>query len=129
MSPIRILLVDDDLLFRDGLQTILSMQPDLEVVDEAANGPTALQLATMLLPDVVLMDVHLPLMDGLTATRRLKSICSSCRVIVLTTFDAPGLEEKAVQAGAEGLLLKDVSVEALIKLIRQGYYDRSHSRI
>ena len=129
MSPIRILLVDDDPLFRDGLQTILSMQPDLEIVGEAANGLTVLQFAINLLPDVVLMDVHLPLMDGLTATRRLKSIHPSCHVIVLTTFDAPGLEEKAVQAGAEGLLLKDVSAEALIKLIRQGYYDRSHSRI
>jgi DNA-binding NarL/FixJ family response regulator len=119
MSPIRILLVDDDELFRDGLQTILSIQPDFEIVGEADNGQTALQLATTLLPDVVLMDVQMPLMDGLTATHRLKANYPCCRIIVLTTFDANGLEQDAAQAGAECVLLKDISADKLIQAIRR----------
>lgn len=118
MSPIRILLVDDDQLFRDGLQTILSVQPDFEIVGEAGNGQIALQLAATLLPDVVLMDVQMPLMDGLTATRFLKPTCPQCRVIVLTTFADNGLKQDAARAGAEHVLLKDVSADDLLKVIR-----------
>jgi len=119
MSPIRILLVDDDELFRDGLQTILSMQPDFEIVGEADNGQTALQLAAILRPDVVLMDVQMPQMDGLTATRRLKTGYPRCRVIVLTTFDTNNLEQDAARAGAECVLLKDISADDLIQAIRR----------
>lgn len=119
MSPIHILLVDDDELFRDGLQTILSLQPDLEIVGEAGNGQTALQLAATLSPDVVLMDVQMSLMDGLTATRRLKDSYPGCRVIVLTTFADNDLEQDVLRAGAERVLLKDISAADLIQAIRR----------
>ena len=87
MSPIRILLVDDQSLFREGLRTLLSVQAGFDVVGEAANGEEALRLAAKLHPDVVLMDVRMPVLDGVATTRRLHKVFLDCRVIVLTTFD------------------------------------------
>jgi DNA-binding NarL/FixJ family response regulator len=87
MQPIRILLVDDQTMFREGLRVILSVQPDFEVVGEAANGEEALRMAVKLKPHVVLMDLRMPVMDGVEATRRLHASLPKSRVIMLTTFD------------------------------------------
>jgi len=117
-SPIRVLLVDDQALFREGLRTLLGMQPELVVVGEAANGQEALQLAARLDPQVVLMDLRMPVLDGVTATRRLHEAQPDCRVIVLTTFDDDEYVFEGLRAGAVGYLLKDVPSEKLVEAIR-----------
>jgi DNA-binding NarL/FixJ family response regulator len=117
-NPIRVLLVDDQGLFREGLRTLLSVQSDFEVVGEAANGEEALRLAVCSQPDVVLMDVRMPVMDGVTATARLKASLPDCRVIILTTFDEDESIFDGLKAGAVGYLLKDVSSEKLNEAIR-----------
>jgi DNA-binding NarL/FixJ family response regulator len=115
---IRILLADDQVLFREGLRTLLSVQPDFEVVGEAANGEEALRLAQEHCPDVVLMDLRMPVLDGVAATRRLCASDPACRVIVLTTFDDDEYVFEGLRAGALGYLLKDVSSEKLFEAIR-----------
>ena len=115
---IRILLVDDQSLFREGLHTLLSAQADFEVVGEAANGEQALQLATTMHPQVVLMDLRMPLMDGVSATRALHTAQPECRVIVLTTFDDDENVFEGLRAGAVGYLLKDTPSEKLFEAIR-----------
>jgi len=115
---ITILLVDDQALFREGLSTLLSVQPDFKVVAEASNGEEALRLALLLKPDVVLMDLRMPVMDGASATRRLKSLLPDCRVIVLTTFDDDESVFDGLRAGAVGYLLKDVTSDKLADAIR-----------
>ncbi|MDZ4159830.1 MAG: response regulator transcription factor [Anaerolineaceae bacterium] len=117
-SATKILIVDDQALFREGLRTLLSVQPDFEVVGEAANGEEALRLATLHHPRVVLMDLHMPIMDGATATRRLRTLQPDCRVIVLTTFDDDENVFDGLRAGAVGYLLKDVSSNKLFEAIR-----------
>jgi len=117
-QPIRIMLVDDQALFREGLRTLLSVQPDLEVVAEAPDGEAALQLAARLRPAVVLMDVQMPVLDGVAATRRLRAAQPDCRVIMLTTFDDDEKVFEGLRAGAVGYLLKDVSSEKLVEAIR-----------
>jgi len=115
---VKILIVDDQALFREGLRTLLSVQPDFEVVGEAANGEEALRLAVTYRPNVVLMDLRMPVMDGVTATQRLHDIIQKCKVIVLTTFDDDELVFDGLRAGAVGYLLKDVSSEKLFEAIR-----------
>ncbi len=116
--PIRILVVDDQTLFREGLRTLLSVQPDFEVVGEAANGEEALRLAATLKPQVVLMDLRMPVLDGVAATRRLRQSLPDSRVIVLTTFDDDETVFDGLRAGAAGYLLKDVPTEKLVEAIR-----------
>lgn len=116
--PITVLLVDDQALFREGLRTLLSVQLDLEVVGEAANGAEALRLAAELRPAVVLMDLQMPVLDGVAATRRLRVSQPDCRVIALTTFDDDESVFEALRAGAVGYLLKDASSEKLVEAIR-----------
>jgi DNA-binding NarL/FixJ family response regulator len=118
MTPIRILLADDQALFREGLHTLLSVQPDLEVVGEAGNGEEAVRLATTLHPDVVLMDLQMPVLDGVAATRQLRTACPACRVIVLTTFDDDEYVFEGLRAGAVGYLLKDTPSAQLAEAIR-----------
>ena len=118
MNRIKILLVDDQPLFREGLCTLLSVHPDLEVVGEAANGAEAITLARSLLPLVVLMDLQMPVLDGVAATRRLHEEQPNCRVIVLTTFDDDELVFDGLRAGAVGYLLKDAPSEKLAEAIR-----------
>ncbi len=115
---IRILLVDDQTMFREGLRTLLSVQPDFQVVGEAENGEQALEKAASLKPEVVLMDLRMPIMDGVTATRRLNTMYPSCRVIVLTTFDDDENVFEGLRAGALGYLLKDAPSEKLFEAIR-----------
>ena len=115
---IRILIVDDQALFRAGLKTLLSVQPEFEVVGEAANGEEAIRLTAQLQPDVVLMDLRMPVLDGVAATRRLRNSLPKCRVIVLTTFDDDEYVFDGLRAGAIGYLLKDTSAEKLFEAIR-----------
>jgi DNA-binding NarL/FixJ family response regulator len=117
-STIRILLVDDQVLFREALRTLLTVQPDFEVVGEASNGEEGVRLAVKLNPSVALMDLRMPVLDGVAATRRLKELLPACRVIALTTFDDDELVFEGLRAGAAGFLLKDVSAEKLFEAIR-----------
>lgn len=118
MSRIRILLVDDQTLFREGLRTLLSVQPDFEIVAEAADGEEALFQAARHHPQVVLMDLRMPVLDGVAATRRLHTTHPECRVIVLTTFEEDEAVFDALRAGALGYLLKDAPTESLYQAIR-----------
>jgi len=118
MNRIRVLLVDDQTMFREGLRTLLSVQPDIEVVGEAGNGEEALRLASLQHPQVVLMDLRMPILDGVAATRRLRSEHPECRVIVLTTFDDDETVFDGLRAGAAGYLLKDAPSEKLFEAIR-----------
>ncbi len=115
---IKILIVDDQSLFREGLRTLLSVQVDFDVVGEAGNGEEALRLAAQLRPDVVLMDLRMPVMNGVIATQRLREMLPQTRVIVLTTFDDDENVFDGLRAGAVGYLLKDVSSEKLFEAIR-----------
>ena len=115
---IKILLADDQALFREGLRLLLSTQPDFEVVGEATNGEEALRLAAQLRPHIVLMDMRMPVLGGVEATRRLHETHPDCRVIVLTTFDDDELVFEGLRAGAVGYLLKAVSSPRLLEAIR-----------
>jgi DNA-binding NarL/FixJ family response regulator len=118
MNPVRVLLADDQQLVRTGLRMILAAEPDVEVVGEAENGQVALERCVELAPDVVLMDVRMPVMDGVEATRRLQELPEPPRVVVVTTFDLDEVVYEALRAGASGFLLKDVTPEALHDAIR-----------
>ena len=115
---IRVVLADDQALVRSGFQMILAAQPDIEVVGEAGNGRQAIDLANRLAPDVVLMDVRMPVLDGLEATRRLVEIGTTARILILTTFDLDEYVYAAIRAGASGFLLKDVHPPQLVDAIR-----------
>lgn len=115
---VGILIVDDQALFREGLRTLLTVQPDFEVLGEAGNGEEALRLAVRTQPHVILMDLRMPVMDGVTATQRLRETLPQCKVIVLTTFDDDETVFDGLRAGAVGYLLKDVSSEKLFEAIR-----------
>lgn len=114
---IRVLLADDQSLIRMGFRLILGSTTDLQVVGEAENGLQAVDLAVKLDPDVVLMDVRMPRMDGIEATRRLLSEVPDTKVLALTTFDIDEFVYAAVQAGAGGFLLKDVSPDDLVHAV------------
>ena len=118
MNKIRVLLVDDQALFREGLRTLLSLREDIEVAGEAADGEEAVRLATSLQPDVVLMDIRMPVLDGAAATRHLREQVPEARVIALTTFDDDEYVFECLRAGAAGYLLKDTPSEKLYEAIR-----------
>lgn len=117
-ARITVLLADDQALFREGLHTLLSTHAELQVVGEAANGDEALRLAAALRPAVVLMDVQMPVLDGVAATRRLRAAQPECRVILLTTFDDDEYVFEGLRAGAAGYLLKDAPSARLVEAIR-----------
>src|SRR5262249_18177967 len=118
MNRITILLVDDQPLFREGLRTLLSVQSDFEVVAEAGNGEEAIRLARALRPSVVLMDLQMPVLDGVVATRRLHEELPNSGIIVLTTFGDDEMVFDGLRAGAIGYLLKDAPSEKLGEAIR-----------
>jgi DNA-binding NarL/FixJ family response regulator len=117
-GPIRLLVADDHPVVRDGLRGMLAGQPDLEVVGEAADGAEAVALAPRLRPDVVLMDLRMPGMDGVDAIRKLRTSFPDARILVLTTFDTDTDVVRAIEAGATGYLLKDTPREELVRAIR-----------
>jgi DNA-binding NarL/FixJ family response regulator len=115
---IRVLLADDQALVRSGFRLILEAREDIEVVGEAENGAEAVELAARLDPDVILMDVRMPTMDGAEATRRLTAAGSRARIVILTTFDLDEYVHEAIRAGASGFLLKDVQPAQLVDAVR-----------
>jgi DNA-binding NarL/FixJ family response regulator len=115
---IRVLVVDDQPLVRSGFRMVIEERPDLELVGEATDGVQALELARELEPDVILMDVRMPNLDGVEATRRLVESGTQARVLVLTTFDLDEYVYAAIRAGASGFLLKDVEPADLVDAIR-----------
>ena len=118
MSRVSVLLVDDQPLFREGLRTLLSVEPGIEVLGEAGDGEAAVQQARRLRPQVVLMDMRMPVLNGVEATRRLRAETPVSRVIVLTTFDDDEEVFDALRAGAVGYLLKDATRDKLVEAIR-----------
>ena len=123
--PIRLLVCDDHPVVRSGLRGILRSQPDFEVVAEASNGTQAVDLARRFRPDVVLMDLRMPGMDGVTATGKIKAEHPEVQVLVLTTYETDADILHAVEKGAIGFLLKDTSEENLFEAIRQAARGRS----
>ncbi|MEU5157434.1 response regulator transcription factor [Glycomyces sp. NPDC021274] len=119
-APIRVLVCDDQMLVRTGLVTIIDAQPDLEVAGECGDGQAAVDLAGRLRPDVVLMDVRMPVLDGIEATRRIAgaAVNDPVKVLVLTTFNLDRYVYEALRAGASGFLLKDAPPSQLLQGIR-----------
>jgi DNA-binding NarL/FixJ family response regulator len=115
----RVLVVDDHALIREGLASLLSSQPDIEIVAKAGDGREALRLAQELQPDLVLMDVSMPVMNGLEATQRLLEALPACKVIMLTESDDEDRLFEAVQNGAMGYIVKNTAIETLIPMLRR----------
>src|SRR5512136_1328679 len=118
-TPIRVLIVDDHAIVRKGTRALLATERDIEVVGEADNGAEAVALAQTLHPSVILMDLVMPRMDGIEATRQITSRQPEVRILVLTSFAADDKVFPAIKAGALGYLLKDSSPEELVRAIRQ----------
>jgi DNA-binding NarL/FixJ family response regulator len=115
---IRVLIADDQAMVREGLSVLLGAQPDIEVAGEAADGEEAVRQTAVLRPDVVLMDIRMPVLNGLEATRRIAAGPDAARVLVLTTFDLDEYVYEALRAGASGFLLKDASAGKLAEAVR-----------
>ena len=124
-QPIRVMLVDDHTMVRRGLAAFLKVFDDLQLAGEAENGTAAIQLCGELLPDVVLMDMVMPDMDGATATRAIRQQFPQVQVIALTSFKEGDLVKNALQAGAIGYLLKDLSADELAQAIRAAHAGRA----
>jgi DNA-binding NarL/FixJ family response regulator len=125
MEKIRVMIVDDHPLFRQGLHNVLATHADLHIVGEATDGPEAVEQAQVLLPDVVLMDINLPTLNGLQATRKLKALCPEIKVVMLTAYDDVEQIYHAIRAGASAYYSKDVNPDRLVDVIRlvsQGQY-------
>ena len=115
---VRVVIADDQGMVRSGFTTLLNSEPDIEVVGEAVNGQEAVTRAIQLRPDVILMDVRMPVMDGLQATRQITAMDGCPRVLVLTTFDLDDYVYQALRWGASGFLLKDASARELAEAVR-----------
>jgi NarL family two-component system response regulator LiaR len=124
-QPIRVMLVDDHTMVRRGLATFLKIFDDLELAGEAESGETAIQLCAEVLPDVILMDMVMPDMDGAAATRAIRQQFPQVQVIALTSFKEGDLVKNALEAGAIGYLLKDVSADELVHAIRAAHAGRA----
>jgi DNA-binding NarL/FixJ family response regulator len=124
-QAVRVLVVDDQQLMRDGISSLLSIQEGVEVIGTAANGQEAIDQALALSPDVILMDVRMPVMNGITATEQIRRQLPTCQVLMLTTFDDEKDIIKALMAGASGYLLKDIPAQDLahaVRLAHRGIY-------
>jgi two-component system response regulator NreC len=119
MNTLRIFLADDHIVLREGLKSLINAQPDLEVVGEAGNGQEALQKVQDLHPDVVLMDLSMPEMNGLRATEHLKQLCPQVKVLALTALEDQDYFRQLLKMGASGYLLKHAAAEELIQAIRR----------
>ena len=117
-NTIRVMLVDDHAVVRSGLTAFLSANPDLELVGEAENGQQAVQRAGLLQPDVILMDLIMPVMDGVAATQTIKRLYPHIQIVVLTSFQEDELVQNALRAGAVGYLMKNVTARELVAAIR-----------
>jgi DNA-binding NarL/FixJ family response regulator len=126
MRRLRVLLVDDQALFREGLRTLLSVHDEIEVIGEAAEGREALERIAVRAPDVVLMDLRMPGVGGVEATRRIREAHPAVRVLVLTTFDEDELLFDALRAGASGYLLKDCNAAQLAEAVRAAARGQSY---
>jgi DNA-binding NarL/FixJ family response regulator len=118
---LRLLIVDDQVLFREALNTLLSVHSEFKVIGEAGNGQEALEVLSKVKPDIVLMDLRMPVMDGVEATRKMIELYPDIRVIILTTFDDNDDVINALRAGAVGYLMKDVTSEKLFEAINSAY--------
>ncbi len=117
-SPVRVLVVDDQRLMRDGIASLLELQDSVEVVGTAGSGQEAIEMAVSLRPDVILMDVRMPGMNGVTATEQIKQQVPDCKVLMLTTFDDSEYVVAALHAGATGYLLKDIPAQDLARAVQ-----------
>ena len=117
--PIRLLLADDQALVRGALAALLNLEPDLEVVAEVGRGDEVVPLARQTRPDVALLDVEMPGLDGIAATVELRAALPSCRVLVVTTFGRPGYLRRAMAAGASGFVVKDTPARQLADAVRR----------
>jgi len=122
LERIRVLLVDDHELFRRGVKSLLTAEPDIEVVGEAHNGREALAKAQELMPDLVLMDISMPEINGLEATRRVKQAMPYVKILILTVSDLEQNLFEAIKAGAQGYLLKNVDPDHLLDAVRKAYH-------
>ena len=118
---IRVLIADDHAVVRQGLRMFIDLQDDMQVVGEGSNGSEAIELAEKLRPDVVLLDLVMPQIDGVEATARIKAVCPETRVIILTSFGEDDKVFPVIRAGAQGYLLKDIRPEALVQAVRDAY--------
>ena len=116
---IRLLIADDQALVRGALGALLDLEPDLTVIGMASDGAEALRLAEELRPDVCLMDIQMPGMDGVEATRRIREVSAETRILVVTTFARPGYLRSALDAGASGFIVKDTPAEQLAEAVRR----------
>lgn len=127
---VRVLLADDQQLIRDGIASLLRLQPGIEIVGDAENGQLALELAEQLLPDIILMDIRMPLMDGIEATSRITQAYPAIKILMLTTFDDADYIIRALRAGACGYLLKNLPASDLaqaVKLANEGIFQLAPS--
>lgn len=118
---IKILVADDQNLMRDGLKTILDLEEDFEVVGTACNGKEAYELANETCPDVILMDIRMPVLNGIEAAKLIKAKSNDIPIIMLTTFDTEALIVEALACGADGYILKDIDGERLIQVVKDAY--------
>jgi two-component system, NarL family, response regulator NreC len=123
---ITVLLVDDHAVLRDGLRFLLEAAGDIEIVATAANGQEALELAALQCPDVVLMDISMPVMNGIEATRRIREVCENTKVVILSMYHTSDYIQRALDAGAAGYLLKDSAGTELVAAIRALHSGKSY---
>jgi DNA-binding NarL/FixJ family response regulator len=121
MDKIKILIVDDQTLMREGLKTILSLEEDMEVVGLAENGIAAIELSNKLMPDVILMDIRMPVMNGVESTKEIRRVSPNIKIIILTTFDDDEFIIEALSHGASAYFLKDLPSDSLISSIRDAH--------
>jgi two-component system, NarL family, response regulator DesR len=118
-APIKLLLADDQALVRGAMASLLGLEPDLEVVAEVGRGDEVVAAARSARPDVALLDVEMPGLDGISATRELRAAVPACRVLVVTTFGRPGYLRRALEAGASGFVVKDTPARQLADAVRR----------